>query len=140
MNFMGNQTLPRKQTRAAFLMSLGTLSLAALAGCAGGAPPDSEFVGNYLSTYTLPAIGENGTFSFTVEQKGRMVGSFTDATTNLVYAFEGVVENKGKFTGADLTGADLTGADLDGAILTNAKGLDAVKGLTEARHTDKIIR
>lgn len=39
------------------------------------------------------------------------------------------------FSGADLTGADLTGAnateaDFGGAVLTNARGLDTVKGLT----------
>jgi hypothetical protein len=107
-----------KQTRAKFLVSLGALSLAALAGCAGGAPPDSEFVGTYLSTYTLPAIGENGTFSFTVEQKGRMVGSFTDANTNLVYAFDGTVENSGKFTGTMK----------NGATSSNVSGLLVVKG------------
>nr|WP_309686804.1 hypothetical protein [Armatimonas sp.] len=129
---MGNQTLPRKQTRAAFLMSLGTLSLAALAGCAGGAPPDSEFVGNYLSTYTLPAIGENGTFSFTVEQKGRMVGSFTDATTNLVYAFEGVVENKGKFTGTLKNGT--TSSPISGLMSGGSSGggdFNITRGVTQ---------
>lgn len=93
------------QTRAKFLMSLGAFSLAALTGCAGGAPPDSEFVGTYLSTYTLPSVGENGTFSFTVEQKGRMVGSFTDANTNQAYAFDGTVENSGKFTGSLKSGS-----------------------------------
>ncbi|WP_395093935.1 hypothetical protein [Armatimonas sp.] len=129
---MGNQTLPRKQTRAAFLMSLGSLSLAALAGCAGGAPPDSEFVGNYLSTYTLPAIGENGTFSFTVEQKGRMVGSFTDATTNLVYAFDGVVENKGKFTGTLKNGT--TSSPISGLMSGGSSGggdFNITRGVTQ---------
>ena len=96
---MGKQTQTQKRTRAEFFMTMGAFSLAALSGCAGGAPPDSEFQGTYLSTYTLPAVGENGTFSFSIEQKGKMVGSFTDANTNQVYAFDGVVENTGKFTG-----------------------------------------
>ncbi|MBB6051566.1 hypothetical protein [Armatimonas rosea] len=109
-----------KQTRAKFLVSLGALSLAALSGCAGGAPPDSVFVGTYSSTYTLPGIGENGTFSFTVEQKGRMVGSFTDASSNLVYAFDGTVENTGKFTGTMKNGA--TTSPLTGLLVVKGGG------------------
>ena len=112
---MGNRPPTKNQTRAAFLMSLGAFSLAALTGCAGGAPPDSTFVGTYLSTYTLPAIGENGSFSFSVEKKGKMIGSFTDANTNLVYAFDGVVENSGKFTGTLKNGA--TSSPISGLLV-----------------------
>lgn len=107
-----------KQTRAKFLMTMSALSLAALAGCAGGAPPDSTFQGTYQSTYALPAIGENGLFSFTVEQKGRMVGSFTDANTNTVYAIDGVVENNGRFTGSVRNGA--TTSTISGLLVTEA--------------------
>ncbi len=110
------QTRTRTQTRAEFLATMGVLSLAALTGCAGGAPPDSEFQGTYLSTYTLPAIGENGTFSFSIEQKGKMVGSFTDANTNQVYAFDGIVENTGKFTGSLKGGT--TSSPISGLLVT----------------------
>ena len=109
-----------KQTRADFLVTMAALSLAALTGCAGGAPPDSEFQGTYLSTYTLPGSGENGTFSFSVEQKGKMVGSFTDANTNAVYAFDGVVENTGKFTGA-LKNAT-TSSPISGLLVVKGSG------------------
>ncbi|MCX6367211.1 MAG: hypothetical protein NTX57_10945 [Armatimonadetes bacterium] len=109
-----------KQTRADFLVTMGALSLAALTGCAGGAPPDSEFQGTYLSTYTLPGIGENGTFSFSIEQKGKMVGSFTDANTNTVHAFDGIVENTGKFTGA-LKSAT-TSSPISGLLVVKGSG------------------
>ena len=42
-------------------------------------------------------------------------------------------------TGADLTGADLSRADLDRAILTGAKGLDSVGGLSTTVNRDKAI-
>jgi hypothetical protein len=112
---MGKQTRTQTQTRAEFLMTMGAFSLAALTGCAAGAPPDSEFQGTYLSTYTLPGIGENGTFSFSVEQKGKMIGSFTDANTNTVYAFDGVVENTGKFTGTVKNGS--TSSPISGLLV-----------------------
>lgn len=108
-----------KQTRAKFLITMGAFSLAALAGCAGGAPPDSAYQGTYQSTYSLPAIGENGYFSFTVEKKGRMVGSFTNVDTNVVYAFDGTVVNSGKFTGT----------------LSNASGSSSINGLLVTKGT-----
>jgi hypothetical protein len=121
MTSMGNLTLNQKPTRARFLLSLGAFSLAALTGCAAGAPPDSIFTGTYLSTYTLPAIGENGTFSFSVERKGKMIGSFTDANnTNLVYAFDGVVENTGKFTGTMRNGT--TTSTISGLLVVGGSG------------------
>ena len=121
---MGKQTRTQTQTRAEFLMTVGAFSLAALTGCSAGAPPDSEFQGTYLSTYTLPGIGENGTFSFSVEQKGKMIGSFTDANTNAVYAFDGVVENTGKFTGTIKNGA--TSSPIAGLLVV--KGSSGASG------------
>jgi uncharacterized protein YjbI with pentapeptide repeats len=44
------------------------------------------------------------------------------------------------FTGADLTGADVSGADLDEATVSGAKGLDKLKGLDQARNSDRLIR
>jgi|CXWK01.1.fsa_nt_gi uncharacterized protein YjbI with pentapeptide repeats len=43
-------------------------------------------------------------------------------------------------TGADVTGADVSGADLDGVILKNAKGVETLIGLKDARNSAKIIR
>ena len=40
---------------------------------------------------------------------------------------------------AELSGADLTEADLSGTILTNARGLDTVKGLDKAANRDQAI-
>jgi uncharacterized protein YjbI with pentapeptide repeats len=55
----------------------------------------------------------------------------------------GALLNGADLSGADLSGADLTGADLTGvnateadfggAVLTNARGLDTVKGLERPR-------
>lgn len=94
-----------KQTRARFLVTMGALSLAALAGCSAGAPPDSQFQGTYTAAYTIPGVAESGSFSFSVEQKGKMIGSFTDGSTSKVYAFDGVVKNNGSFTGTVQDGA-----------------------------------
>jgi uncharacterized protein YjbI with pentapeptide repeats len=48
--------------------------------------------------------------------------------------------SRADFSGADLTDVDLTGADLDGATLIGVKGLDTVKGLTNARNFRTTIR
>jgi uncharacterized protein YjbI with pentapeptide repeats len=44
------------------------------------------------------------------------------------------------FGDADLTGADVTGANLDEADLSGAKGLDQLKGLSEAVNVDRAVR
>ena len=76
-----------------------------MAGCGSGAPPNSKYAGTYRATYLTPATGETGTFSFTVEQKGRMTGSFTDIF-NKTKGFTGSVGNNGSFDGqvTDTTG------------------------------------
>lgn len=43
--------------------------------------------------------------------------------------------SKADLTGADITGAKLAEAVLDGAIMTNVKGLEAIKGYDEAKGT-----
>jgi uncharacterized protein YjbI with pentapeptide repeats len=43
------------------------------------------------------------------------------------------------FRGADLTGADLTGADLADCDLRDVKGLESVKGFSQARNADRAI-
>ena len=52
----------------------------------------------------------------------------------------GAILKDADLSGADLTGADVTGADLDGANFTEAKGLDQVTGLLQARNASKMIR
>lgn len=69
-----------------------------LSGCGSGAKRDSTFRGAYRSVYTIPSEGETGVFSFSVEQKGDMSGSFTDSN-NKVSAFSGSIGNDGKFSG-----------------------------------------
>lgn len=44
------------------------------------------------------------------------------------------------FTGADLTGADVTGADFDEAVVSDAKGLESLKGLASAKNVDRLVR
>ena len=44
------------------------------------------------------------------------------------------------FREADLTGADVTGANLDEADLSGAKGLDQLKGLSEALNVGRAVR
>lgn len=44
------------------------------------------------------------------------------------------------FTGADLTDADVTGADLDEAIVSEAKGLEKLRGLAAAKNVDRLVR
>lgn len=48
--------------------------------------------------------------------------------------------SKADLSGANLAHADMTGADLDGAILTGARGLDTVTGLSLARNLDRSVR
>ncbi len=101
-------------TRRRFLV-LGTASAAlclfpVLAGCSGGSKkdaPDSDYVGSYRAAYTIPGVAENGTFSFSVAQKGDMIGSFVDSSSNASRAFAGHVDNNGTFSG---TTTDTNGA------------------------------
>lgn len=44
------------------------------------------------------------------------------------------------FSGADVAGMNVAGANLDEANFSGARGLDALKGLAEARNADRIIR
>ena len=84
------------------LLVAGALVLSALllaAGCGGGPKADSLFQGAYRASYAIPDLDENGTFSFSIDQEGRMVGSFVDARTNQTRGFSGTVNNAGGFSG-----------------------------------------
>ena len=78
-----------------------------LAGCGSGAPPNSHFQGSYRSQYVVPTTNENGIFSFSVAQKGDMVGSFVDSSTNTTSAFTGTVGSDGHFHGSVNVGANV---------------------------------
>jgi hypothetical protein len=69
------------------------------AGCGTGAPPDNHYRGSFRSQYSIPATNEVGTFTFSVAQKGDMVGSFVDANTNTTNSFAGTINNNGHFDG-----------------------------------------
>ena len=107
-----------KQTRRGFLAATGAVTIAVLTGCAAGAPPDSTYQGTYRSVYAIPGVGETGTLNFSVEKKGQITGSFVDASTSKVYAFNGTVVNNGKFTGTLSDGA--TTSPISGTL--SAKG------------------
>jgi hypothetical protein len=69
-----------------------------LNGCGAKSAPDTPYKGAYRAAYTIPALNESGTFSFTVEQKGGMTGSFV-TDTGTTYAFSGGVASSGYFSG-----------------------------------------
>lgn len=77
-----------------------------LTGCGQGADQDSPYQGTYRSTYEIPSLNQTGTFSYTVEQKGGMKGSFTDAASGRSIPFDGKIENSGKFNGTATDGTD----------------------------------
>lgn len=88
-----------KQTRRSFLAVSGAVTAAVLVGCAAGAPPNSTYQGTYRSVYAIPGAGETGTFNYSIEQKGKITGSFVDSSTSKVWSFNGTVTNNGKFDG-----------------------------------------
>ena len=60
-----------------------------LSGCSGGTkhgPDDSVYAGSYRAAYTIPTANENGTFSYSVAQKGDMIGSFVDSVPRMYHA------------------------------------------------------
>jgi uncharacterized protein YjbI with pentapeptide repeats len=73
--------------------------------------------------------------NFSKADLGRALMRFANLTeANLNGANLFAVDLSGAdLTDADLTGADATEADFDGAVLTNARGLDTVKGFTPAQ-------
>ncbi|GAB4456268.1 MAG: hypothetical protein OHK0029_13860 [Armatimonadaceae bacterium] len=81
------------------------LGLMVAAGCGQGADPDSPFRGSYRSVYQIPALSEAGVFTFTVEQKGAMVGAFQDNNSGKVLNFNGSVSSNGQFSGVTIDGA-----------------------------------
>ncbi len=94
-----------KQTRRGFLAVSGAVTAAALIGCAAGAPPNSTYQGTYRSVYAIPGAGENGTFNYSVEQKGKVTGALVDSSNNKAWSFNGIVANNGKFEGTLSDGA-----------------------------------
>jgi hypothetical protein len=91
-----------KMTRARFIAA----SLAAtagygilLTGCGSGTPENTVYQGTYRSVYNIPQLSESGQFNFTVDIKGKMVGSLADANSSKVRAFTGELKNTGKFEG-----------------------------------------
>jgi hypothetical protein len=135
-----------KQTRRGFLAVSGAVTAAALIGCAAGAPPNSKYQGTYRSVYAIPGAGENGTFNYSVEQKGKITGALVDSSNNKVWSFNGSVANDGKFNGTLSDGAQTspvsgTLSPTGGNFETSRSGL-AVRGdfqvdgkLTETQST-----
>lgn len=76
-----------------------------LTGCGKGAKQDSPYRGSYRAIYSLPSLGETGVFSFTVEQKGHMFGSFQDNNSGSVYDFNGEIKPAGDFSGSTKAGS-----------------------------------
>lgn len=78
-----------------------------LAGCSGGTkhgPDDSVYAGSYRAAYSIPSVNENGTFSYSVAQKGDIIGSFVDSSNNTTRAFNGHIDNNGSFSGTTQDG------------------------------------
>jgi|GEM_PF-6582816 hypothetical protein len=103
--------------RGVFLVATLCLGIA-LSGCGKGAGPDSPYRGAYRANYTLPAVGETGTFTYTVEQKGSMIGSFQDINTGKISNFNGKIEPSGNFSGTTV---------MDGATI-NTRGTFSLTG------------
>ncbi|MDX1933299.1 MAG: hypothetical protein SFU56_11885 [Capsulimonadales bacterium] len=83
-----------------------TVPAIVLSGCGAKSKPDTQYRGSYRAAYTIPAVNEAGTFTFTVEQKGGMTGSFIDNNSGKIYAFNGEVATSGYFSGTLKNGPD----------------------------------
>jgi hypothetical protein len=106
-----------KLSRAAFLYSLGAAGVFILTGCGSGTDKNSSFGGSYRSAYTIPAKNENGTFTFTVDVKGKVSGVF-DNQGGQIREFNGEIDNNTSLSGATLIRASGLTGTLDG----NASG------------------
>jgi hypothetical protein len=112
----------------------GTMGAAAffvptLAGCSGGSKkeaPDSDYIGSYRAAYIIPTVSENGTFSYSVAQKGDMIGSFVDSSTNATRAFSGHVDNNGTFSGTttDIDGTSFATSGTVSKVISSSTGGD----------------
>ena len=89
------------KTRRGFLVATVSCGFAVLmAGCGGGTPDNSPYQGTYRSQYTIPSLNESGFFSFTVDIKGKLNGSFTNSVNNTVRSVSGTLKSTGKFDGS----------------------------------------
>lgn len=86
--------------RGGGLLAALAIATSLLSGCGGGAGPDSGFQGAYRGSYSVPGRSETGNLSFSVEQRGKMTGSFVDGTSGAVGALNGKVDNNGGFSGS----------------------------------------
>lgn len=95
----------RTSRGAAFLVAVFLFFGGLLSGCGSGAPPDNIYQGSYRAAYSIPQLNESGTFSYTIEKKGGMTGSFVDTQTNKTRGFRGTMNNSGSFSGEVTEGA-----------------------------------
>ncbi|MBC8103413.1 MAG: hypothetical protein H7Z41_12610 [Cytophagales bacterium] len=107
------------KTRRGFLVATITSSVAILLnGCGGGTPDNTPYQGTYRSQYSIPGMNENGFFSFTVDIKGKMNGSFTNSSNSQVRSFSGDLKSTGRFEGStSLNGAS---GSINGTLSTAA--------------------
>lgn len=115
-----------KQTRRSFLAVSGAVTAAVLVGCAAGAPPNSTYQGTYRSVYAIPGLGETGTFNYSIEQKGKITGSFVDANTSKVWSFNGTVTNNGKFDGSLSDGSQTS--PVSGTLSNSGGNFEVTRG------------
>jgi hypothetical protein len=97
-----------KITRTSFLSGTALVLAGVTFGCSGnyGGTPDSTFSGSYRSVYNIPSLSEVGNFSYSVDQKGKIIGSLTDVSSNKTMPVSGTVKNNGAFTGTVTDGSN----------------------------------
>lgn len=89
------------KTRRGFLVATISCGIVTIvSGCGGGTPDNSPYQGTYRSQYAIPSLHENGFFSFTVDIKGKLSGSFTNSANNTVRSVSGSLKSTGKFDGS----------------------------------------